>query len=207
MPPVSRARTDTHPSRSSNKSGDVSLRPEDIAELFKPSRLEIYESLQLAGPASIAELAERLGRAADSLYYHVRKLVGIGLVESRSSEGEGAPGRNGTIYGVAAKTVTMKLDLQSPRSLEAWAGGVAALLRLADRDVRATLDSGAARTEGPLRNLAVRRVKARLTDRELKQVNAHVDRISALFRSRAGRSRGNIYALTTVLTPLEERTR
>lgn len=187
----------------------VALRPADMAELLKPLRLEIYESLQVGGPATVAGLASRLGRAADSLYYHVRKLVDIGVVERRDDESSGrsGPGRNGAVFGVAARAVMMELDMTSRRSRETWAGSVAAVLRLAERDVRAALEKGDVRTEGVRRNLLARRLKARLTDKELRRVNALQDELQALLSANADSTKGRLYATTCVMTPLEERTR
>ena len=39
-----------------------------------PQRLQLVGALAAIGPASIAELARHVGRAADSLYRHVRQL-------------------------------------------------------------------------------------------------------------------------------------
>ena len=193
-------------------SRELVLRPEAMAQVFKPARIEICESLQVAGPATIATLAERLGRPADSLYYHVRKLIEIGVVEQTEAvAGAGAPGRNGAVYGMTAKWVTMKLDAGSRKSREVWGNGAAAVLRLAQRDVRAALDSGEARTEGVRRNLWLRRLKVRLDDRELKEINAHLNRIEEILRGCAvnttENTKGRHYAVTMVMTPLEERTR
>ena len=82
---------------------EIALWPQAISELFRPARLEIYECLQVSGPASVAELASRIGRAPDSLYYHLKKLVEIGVIERCGEEngslnGTGKTGRNGAVY-------------------------------------------------------------------------------------------------------------
>ncbi len=190
----------------SREARTLNLRPEVVADLFKPARLEIFESLQMSGPSSIAQLAERIGRPADSLYYHVKKLLETGVIEAADEmTGEGNPGRNGAVYSVAANTVVMELDLSSRRSREAWASGAAAVLRLAERGVRAAIDAGDVCTEGEGRDLFVHRSKARLSDSELKRLNGHLDAIHTLLSDRVGRTQGRFYAVTSVLTSLEER--
>ncbi|MCP5020883.1 MAG: helix-turn-helix transcriptional regulator [bacterium] len=181
----------------------LSLGPEAIVELFNPARLEIFESLQVTGPASAAELARRLGRRVDTLYYHLKKLQRIGVVAVSREEGGQGPGRIGVLYRLVAMSVTMKLDLTSPTAREAWAKGSSAVLRLADRDVRAALESPDARPEGPRRNLIVRRYRARLTPAELKKANSHIQELQELFTSRSGSSKGKFHVITTVLTPVE----
>ena len=52
-----------------------------IAALGSPVRQEIIDTVELlGGKATIAELAAQLGRPADGLYYHVRRLVAVGLL-------------------------------------------------------------------------------------------------------------------------------
>lgn len=188
------------------KSKDLVLEPEDIVELFKPARLEIFESLQVTGASSAADLAQRLGRKVDTLYYHLKKLLAIGVVVA-SKEGAGdGPGRPGVLYELVARTVTMKFDLASPRAREAFVKGSSTVLRLADRDVQAALDMPNTRLEGVRRNMLVRRYRARLTAAELKQANSHINELHALFTDRSGASgtsKGKFHVITSVLTPLE----
>lgn len=185
----------------------VRLDPPAIAEFFKPARLEIYESLQTAGDASVAELAARLGRAADSLYYHVRKLERLGVIERREDEaaGEGSPGRNGAVFGVVARGVAMDLDPDSPASRDAWAGGARAVLRIAARDVESALAGGDVHTEGADRDLCVHRIKARLDERELRRVNGLLEELFTVLRDNADNTEGRLFALTCAFSPFEER--
>ena len=60
-----------------------------IEALASPARQEVADGLQAIGPCSIADLADLLGRAPDSLYYHVRKLEKVGLVVARGTRETG----------------------------------------------------------------------------------------------------------------------
>ncbi len=193
----------------------ITLGPKAMSELLKPARLEVFESLQTAGPATVAELARRLGRPADSLYYHLRKLVEVGVAQASEpdrSDAAPAAGRKGARFAVAARAVTMKLDLASKQSRNTWASSVGAVLRLAEREVRAAIDRGAqdpgrVRTEGPRRTLLARRTKARLSDRALRRVNELQSELYELLAEHADSTSGQPFATTPIMTPLEERTR
>src|SRR5262245_47733719 len=56
-----------------------------VAALASPVRQEIIDTLEALGGATIAELAGALGRPADGLYYHVRRLVRAGLLVGAGS--------------------------------------------------------------------------------------------------------------------------
>ena len=181
-----------------------------LAELVKPARLEVYESLQVGGPATVADLALRLGRPADSLYYHIRKLLAVGVVKELDETGSrpprGGPGRKGAVYSIVTTRLDAKLDPDSRRSREAWTEGGASLLRLAQRNFGQALDEAdGLRAEGPRRNLMLWRIKARLTPRQLRQVNEHIDALHELLVTHNDDPQGDLHAITCVMTPLEER--
>jgi DNA-binding transcriptional ArsR family regulator len=52
---------------------------EQAETLLKPQRIEVLR--QLAEPRTCNELAERLGQTPQRVYYHVKRLVDVGLVE------------------------------------------------------------------------------------------------------------------------------
>ena len=181
------------------------LGAEAVSELFKPARLEVYESLQVAGPATIAELALRLGRPADSLYYHVKKLISIGLVESSEPpRATAGPGRKGALYALRRRQLEVVLDPTSDRSREAWSKGGAAVLRLAQRDFARALEAREVRAHGARRNLLLQRVKVRLSAAQLREVNAHLNALHELLKTYAENTKGELHAITCVMTTLDE---
>ena len=70
--------------------------PRQIAALKAASRQEVMDVLATMGTVSIAELAVALGRPADSLYYHIRILQRVGLVQASGSRESG--GRTEKLY-------------------------------------------------------------------------------------------------------------
>ncbi|MBB6244495.1 helix-turn-helix domain-containing protein [Rhodanobacter sp. MP1X3] len=57
-----------------------------IAALTTPIRAELATAIQALGVAAmVAELASQLGRREDGLYYHLRALLQVGLVQVRSN--------------------------------------------------------------------------------------------------------------------------
>src|SRR5690348_12664421 len=65
----------------SNRQNNYSIRSkQQMRALAAPTRQEIVDALPRLGRVSVAELANALGRPADSLYYHLRVLKHVGLV-------------------------------------------------------------------------------------------------------------------------------
>ena len=84
-------------------------RPEQIAALASPARVEILDILASLGVSSVAAIAAALGRPADALYYHLRFLVRVGLVR-QVGKGRGRR-REQALY----KTVAPRLSVARPR--------------------------------------------------------------------------------------------
>ena len=180
------------------------LSPKTVREVFQPARLEIYESLQVHGPSSIADLARRLGRPADALYYHVRKLLSVGVIEERPQEAGSGSGRPGKVYAATSEGLDAQLDNASKRSQEAWSDGARAVLRVVQRDVDRAVAAPGTCTDGKRRDLALRRIKVRLNAAQLAEVNARLEELSELLYGYSNNTRGELLALTFALTPLEE---
>ena len=51
-----------------------------IRALASSIRQDIVDTVAATGPCSVADVARTLGRPADGLYYHVKHLLGAGLL-------------------------------------------------------------------------------------------------------------------------------
>jgi DNA-binding transcriptional ArsR family regulator len=172
--------------------------------LVSPVRQEIVDSLQLLGPCSIATLAEDLGRAPDSLYYHVRKLEQVGLVVQRvlSRKGPVRPGRADVLYDVPGDRVLIDRQPQSAEETETLLGLVGAVLRMAERDLRAAFSAGVAvYRRSTRRNAWGGRCKGWLTQVELAEVREHLDAVMKIVTRGKKRRGSSLHAVSFVLTP------
>lgn len=174
--------------------------PRQIEALGSPARQEVVDGLQALGPCSIAELAESLGRAPDSLYYHVRKLERAGLVVQRGARAAGA--RRGLLYDTPGLMI-VDHEPGTARERRRLVGLVSSALRIAERDLRAAVESGrAVYRRGPRRNAWGARVKGWLTSEELAEVRAHLEAVAALVARGRKRQGSALHAIAFVLAPL-----
>lgn len=163
-----------------------------------PQAFEILEALQLGGPASVGELGPRLGRRANSLHYHVRKLEALGLVEGVGTNRKGA--RTEVIYDVVADQFVSATVSKEREQRDVTSQAVASMLRLASRDFTRAAEEPTAVSKGRGRNLLARRKKARLSSAELAKLNRHLDAIDKIFAENCGAEKGTVCVLTAVLT-------
>lgn len=196
--------TNAAPSRAPARRSYPIRRRAQIEALVSAVRQEIIDTLVAAGPRSAAELARLTGRPADALYYHLRRLVAVGLV---APQGERRRGRRPeVVYDV----VGFPLRLDYPRGRDARTDPtvrlVAAMLRTAERDFRRGLASRRAVVDGPARTLWATRRHAWLSPADIRRVN----RVLTELLERLGRSRrpdrGELCTLTFVLAPRAART-
>ncbi|MBL8863460.1 MAG: helix-turn-helix transcriptional regulator [Planctomycetes bacterium] len=176
-----------------------------VEALASPARQEVVDGLQAIGPCSIAALAQDLGRAPDSLYYHVRLLEQSGLVVRRGTRATGR--RAEALFDVPGRMV-LDQEPRTQRERRALEDVVAAALRIGERDFRAAIDAGRARTaRGPRRNTWGGRMKGWLTETELRAARAHVEALSELLARGRKRPGAELYAIAFALAPLAPSTR
>lgn len=171
-----------------------------LRALRSPARQEVLDAVQAAGPCSIAELGSLLGRAPDSLYYHVKSLLRLGLLTETPS---GRP-RPATLLDVPGRPMRIRYR-PDPASRRALQAAVASMLRLTARDFTGGLQSPLATTEGPARNLWAARVKGRLTPAQTARLSALLHEASQLVveASRSPHARNPLLAFTFCLTPID----
>lgn len=177
--------------------------PAQLRVLASPLRQEILDLLVRTGDAQVSEIASLLGRPADSLYYHLRELERVGLVVSSRARANGRRGE--MLFRTAHREPTLLHDASARGNTPGVASIVASMLRLGIRDFRNASASEGVCTQGPGRELWALRVTGWLDPEEIAGINR---RIRGLQNAVAKpRSRGKLYAITILLTPLTHRTR
>lgn len=177
--------------------------PAQLQVLASPLRQEILDLLARTGDAQVSELASLLGRPADSLYYHLRELERVGLVVSSRTRANGKRGE--MLFRSAHREPTLLHDPAPGGNTLEVESIVGSMLRLGIRDFRNASASAEVRTRGPRRELWALRVTGWLDADQIAGINRRIcDLKDAVARPR---SRGKLYAITILLTPLTHRTR
>lgn len=174
---------------------------EQLRVISSPVRFAIIQALQHLGPTPVSVLGPRIGKKSNSLHYHIRELIRLGMLRQTGTQRSGA--RTEAIYDVVADRFVGE-DLRRKRELQkATNDTVASLLRTAARDFANASDRADALAEkGKERNIFAQRFAARLTDEQLCEVNECLTRVEQIFTSNIGSEDGRMCALTAVLTPL-----
>jgi DNA-binding transcriptional ArsR family regulator len=171
-----------------------------LAALVSPVRVEIAEHLQARGPCTSAELARDLARSRSSLYYHLHRLVEVGLVtETPDSGGARAEAR----YALASERIAIPAGVDRAGT-ELVARGISAMLRRAERNAKRALQNGllATRASGPRAAFASRKIW--LTSEGLARVHAELGRLEGLLARENRRSEGVPFLFTYAMSPILE---
>lgn len=177
-------------------------KPAQLAALTSPVRVELLELLGIWGPCGVGDLAERMERVPDSLYYHVRMLVKVGLIEPVEERRKGH--RFETVYRLVAREFELPRTSHRRAVREQITKAIHTMLRLAGRELDSALADPDLEDEGPLRRLYGRRSRGRITRRALREINRHVDAIDAIFAREAlrpVRTNGDSLVLTLIMSP------
>ncbi|NMO13635.1 helix-turn-helix transcriptional regulator [Pyxidicoccus fallax] len=175
-----------------------------IRLLSSPVRQELVDTLAaLGGEASVADLAEQLGRPADGLYYHLRVLHRGGLVREVESAGGGEQR-----YRLAGSgEAPLRLAYRTGRSgnLAALGRFARSLLGIATRDFEAALRLDDVVVQGPRRELWTARNKGWLSPGDVEEVNRLIERLCELTSQPRAPGRERLMSLAFVLAPIRPR--
>lgn len=171
--------------------------PAQVRALASPARQEICDTIEAAGPVTIARLAELMGRPADALYFHVRRLAKVGLLVEREPVKEGR--HTAAVFDVVRRP--LRLSYASPVKSKDIARVAAGIVRLASRDFGHAVASGSEAVDGPRRSVWAARSKGWLTPEELERVNALLSEAARVLRGARPRPGARAIALSFVLAP------
>ena len=171
-----------------------------IRALASGTRQEIVDALESAGPCSVRELADLIGRPADALYYHLKVLRRVGLVIDVQVD----EGTSEQMVDVVARPLFLRYAPNSRINRENVSAVVTALTRSADRRFRRAFESRGVSVEGPARELWAGRCQGWVSDRDLAEVNALLAKALSILRNRQNPPSvgGRRCELTFVFAPL-----
>lgn len=186
-----------------------------IRGLSSPVRQEIVDAVTAMGPVSVAELARSLGRAPNALYFHIQKLVRLGLLvrreeatvglrtRSRVTRAATLRGRPSTSYDVPGRPMRLAYQPEQPRTRAPMGKLVRSMLSSAGRSFVRAYRPDVAVVDGLDRNLWASRSKRMLSPPEVRAVNTHLRALVAILNQpkAAAPGKGRLMELTFVLAP------
>ncbi|MEM7205180.1 MAG: helix-turn-helix domain-containing protein [Planctomycetota bacterium] len=176
----------------------------DVAQLEllgSPARLQLVMAMSRLGPSTAADLAASLNRPAETLYYHLHKLVEGGLARTAGSR----PGRRRpqAVYELVQPLIQVDPKATDPAYLETLGDLYAASLRHAGRTLRRALTAEADRPEGTERETGVLQVHVQLKRKDYAEVRRRLLELTEFALERhvaSGEERE--YCLTLAVSPV-----
>lgn len=170
-----------------------------IRALASVARQEIVDAVTSAGPCTIAVIAETLGVPPDRLYFHVRRLMKVGLLVSVGKNGKGR--EEASLYDLPGRPLRLGGGTSAKGGQRAVGEIHDGIVRLARRDIRRAARQGDVPVEGPSREFWVGRVRGWLTPVEIRKLNGLIEETLKLVREGRPRAGARPIAFSFVLAP------
>jgi len=152
-------------------------KPAATRALASATRQEIVDVLSSAGPCTVSQLADLLGRRPDALYFHLRSLERVGLVCQKAVPDSEASG--GVVYELPGSEVRLDYDAAPRADL---ARVVRHALKLSIREFERECLAGRSIGAGAERVLWGGRVMGWVNAKELAQINSLIESLHAILR-------------------------
>jgi hypothetical protein len=178
-------------------------RPAQLRALASGLRQEIVDLVQALSTASVPELAQRLRRPADALYYHVRALCRAGLLVEAGSRVRGR--HREVLYSTPDPTRPLKLEYRcgNERVTRPLRSLVGSMLRTARGEFDRAISDPSTVVDGPRRELWAARAKGWLAPADLAHANRLLAELAGLLTANRRATRGRLYAIQFVLAPAD----
>ncbi|WP_185969232.1 winged helix-turn-helix domain-containing protein [Aliiglaciecola sp. M165] len=179
---------------------------EQVDTISNGVRQEILDTLRAFGKCSIAEIASHLGRPADALYYHIKKLLTAEIIKVDSVNKVNR--RLETVYTLSQTSISdimTRYDLSDPEIVASLKKMTSAMMKLTLKDFSEALVLKDSVTIGENRNLWASRNKCWLTDGDILEVNQLLHRLTELTTKPKREGADRLCTLTWVLAPVNAR--
>lgn len=177
--------------------------PRQLAAMVSPVRHQMVRLMCVLGECTVRELAERLGRSPESLYYHVRALERVGLIVL--TRRRSTAGKPEALYHLAGEYLFTDPTQTDPEYLSAMQRSVSSLLRLADRQLHAALETQKEQGTPRAPNFRIQQYQARLSRRDLKRLQALLDELSTFLEEHDDPRESAISSVTFAVAPMRVR--
>ena len=186
----------------------MTIRREDQRRVFaSPKRMEIIGLFIERKPLSVADIAERMGRPASAIHYHVRVMEKAGILRRAGERRDGR--RPEALYVPVAEMFQMEQKQDDEAASKDVLKTMSVAFRMALSDMKAALTNPKVKTGGPHRNTFGARVHCRLSKKDLAELNRHLMAIQKLaFRVQKNHKpskNDSFVSLTVALMPLRSR--
>lgn len=180
------------------------------AAMASPIRLEILGLFTEGRALAIADMAERMGRTAGSLYHHVAILEKAGLLRRTGTRPKGK--RHEALFAPAGDLFEVAAPADEEEAVAHAVKAMAAAFRMTERDLEAALRDPTSRKRGRARNLFAGRMHLRASPKLLAEINEHLRAIEELVRTEgccgeADSRDAQHVSLTIALLPIKGRGR
>jgi DNA-binding transcriptional ArsR family regulator len=196
-------------SKTAQKPKILTIRRDDQKRaIASPLRMELIGLFVDRENLSVADIAERMGRPASAIHYHVGVLVEAGLLLRAGERRDGR--RPEALYRPAADLFRMEHARGTEGSgTPAPVKTMAAAFRMAEREMTAALADPTVKSSGPHRNIMGARMHARLSKQDLAELNRHLRAIekmlTKLTKTHKPSAEDQFVSLTLALLPLRNR--
>lgn len=171
-----------------------------IRALSGPVQHQIVATLERVGPSTAKELAGHIGLAAESVYYHLRKLKRAGLLVE--TDRRPTSRRPEAVYALPGSELVLDSSGGGAGVLAAMAGFQRSLMTTATRLYERALSAGELVQRGKRRNLCVIQVQGRLRPAQLGELNRRLEDIAEFVAEHDDASHDQFLSVTISMSPV-----
>ncbi len=176
-------------------------RPREFAAINSQVRQTIIKTIRLLEPCSVREVAERLGRKAETLYYHMDILAEAGIVREKGRRPAGK--RDEALYEITCDRMQFHPTKRSPVFIKGLRRTYSAMIRETERQLLDAVGRDNEVRQGAGKNMRFQVYAAHLTKADIDELNRRLDAVRELLLERASGEGGKPHQVLLLMSPME----
>lgn len=172
---------------------------EQLRVLKAPIRQYIINEMAFKQECSVSDLAERLNCSQESLQFHIKKLLDVGVIKVAGKRYVNK--RTETLYQLIAVSLTADKKSKCQRFRSTLAEVYAACFRIADRELNKQL------TNSVDAEFSLTQMKIRLSPKVAKEVTRRFDELKEFIKSNQDPDAGESHLVTFSISKYCDRTK
>ena len=175
-------------------------RPAQMRALASPVRMRIISILEKREECSVRNIAAHLGMQPESVYYHVHKLVKLGLVAEKG-RGPGAA-RPAPVFQLVAERIHVDWTNTQPAYRAALKKAVRTSHRLSERAMQEAIDDPACSINRPGAQARFQQESVMLGEAHRRELLERLEELDRFLAEKHDPAAEDVYVVTIAVAPL-----
>ena len=179
------------------------VRPRHFRGMNSKVRQEIIGAIRIIEPCSVREIAGRIHRKPETVYYHIDILIEAGMIHEVAKRPAGK--RDEALYEATCDRFRFHPTCRTPAFLRDMRRTYSTMIRTTEQQILESVGADGEIRQGRGKNMRVQFYAASLTRKDLDELNRRLDAVREFLIERRSADAGTPHQVMLLMSPSDGR--